>query len=191
MKDPFATFYDGSDVPEQGTGDFPLIDPGEYQARLTSWSAYQKEENKIVHWIDFQIVGGKFDEKSKRYFHTIKTDDKDSRDFFVRLLRDLGLIKDPEDRLEDNSLPFRVVYGPPQNNGHQDVLAVEVKNNDGEPVQRNTLNRMATIVIEHEEDKREKSPNYGKMQDWIKYVNPPADPDSVEQAADTVDEVPF
>ena len=158
-QDPFDSdfFFDMSNQTEEGYLRLPV---GKYKAKVVGWDVRKKDNGDISHWIDFEITEGDFEGEMVRDFETIKKDKvRTSMQYFTQTIRNLNLVRDPEDRNAEGKLGFTLEYGPPKDNGARDVVGVKVNNEV-----REVLGREGILVIGHYED------NAGKKQHSVNGV---------------------
>jgi len=106
---------------------FTVVEAGRYAAKTTGWKYRVKENGNQVFYIDIEINGGDYDGETMRYFHTV-TDNKKSKGFFLRLLRELSIIKDGDRERggKEKNLHVKADYGDKDDNGYVEIPTITV-----------------------------------------------------------------
>lgn len=145
------------DSTHQNKDGFLKLPVGRYLAELRSWSAYKNENENIVHQLVFEITAGEFEGEEVRHWQTLLTGKghdesalRDSIGYFNQMVRNMGLLRDPEDRNSEGKLLFKLDYGPTDGSSSVDVLGVEIPAT-GET--REVLGTECVLVLDHDEDR--------------------------------------
>lgn len=122
--------------------EFPVIDPGRYNATLHNIGVRVKEQTRnTVLDVDLLLQGGQYDQTNVRYFHTV-TDNPKSKYFLLKLFTNLGFIQEG-DRKENGQLITKLDLVNSERPGTKTVTNVIV---NGQKRKINTQQKVIVVI---------------------------------------------